>query len=239
MKTLLKLLILIAIAVGAYLYFIPGASVKDITKYLPAGERIDPATGRPLIACGPCKGTGLVKCSHTRCKEGKQECNGPCMRLSKGSWIKNAGLGHGPDELWMAFPQKGGTQYYSKAHVGEVVEMRDGKAVNIGACKVCNGTTLMDCKTCKGTGQITCTVCKGQKEVPDMRVKSPQTVNPTKGAASSSDSSLPPPPAPQTIRLKNGKTITGNIVIKDPDFVLIRTADGKTTQIFVKDLETP
>lgn len=239
MKTLFKLLILLAILVGGYLYLVPNASVKDITKYLPAPERIDAATGKPLIDCTTCQGTGLIKCSHTRCKAGKTECDGPCMRLTKGTWVKNASLGKGPDELWQVFPQKGGPQYYSKAHVGEVVEMRDGMAVNIGKCTVCEGTTLMPCKTCKGTASITCTVCKGRKEVPNMRAASPLAANPTRTAGATVDSSLPPPPAPQTIRLKNGKTITGNIVITDAKFVLIRTSDGKTTQIFTEDLETP
>lgn len=244
MKTLFKLLLLIALAVGGYLYFGPKESVTNLAKLLPVQEKIDPVTGKPLIACPSCQGSGLVKCSHTRCKEGKQECNGPCMRLTKGVWVKNASLGKGPDELWQAFPQKGGTQYYSKAHVGEVVEMKDGKAVNIGPCSICNGTTLMPCKTCGGTASITCPTCKGSKEIPNMRAesrnaKSPQTANPTRTAPQMVNNSLPPPSAPQTIRLKNGKTIQGNIVIQDPDIVVIRTVDGKTTQISAKDLVTP
>ena len=238
MKTLFKLLLLIAILAGGYFYLVPEASVKDFTKYLPLPPRIDAATGKPLIECTTCQGTGLVKCNHTRCKAGKIECDGPCMRLNKGTWVKNASLGKGPDELWQAFHQKGGTQYYSKAHVGEVVEMRDGMAVNIGKCTVCGGTTLMPCKTCKGTATITCAVCKGRKEIPNMRAASPQAANPTRTAAPTVDSSLPPPPPAQTIRLKNGQTITGNIIITDPKFVVIRTSDGKTTQIFAKDLET-
>jgi hypothetical protein len=243
MKTLIKLLILVALGVGGYLYFTDSASINDIAKILPTPEKTDPATGKPLIACAPCQGTGLVKCSHTRCKQGKLECTGPCMRLSKGIWVKNASLGKGPDELWQAFPQKGGTQYYSKAHVGEVVEMQDGKAVNIGPCSICAGTTLMPCTTCKGTASITCPTCRGNKEVPNMRAEtktnSPQSANPTRTAPQTVNNSLPPPPPPQTIRLKNGKTIVGNIVIKDPDVVVIRTTDGKTTQIPTSDLATP
>jgi hypothetical protein len=74
----------------------------------------------------------------------------------------------------------------------------------------------------------------------------------TAQSAQASDSSTPPAPSqaatpfptptpkpPETIRLKNGKTLVGNIVIRDPEITIIRTPDGKTTQFATKDVVTP
>lgn len=58
----------------------------------------------------------------------------------------------------------------------------------------------------------------------------------TKAAA---PAATPAPKPPETIRLKNGKTLVGNIVIRDPEITMIRTADGKTSQVATKDIVTP
>lgn len=41
---------------------------------------------------------------------------------------------------------------------------------------------------------------------------------------------------PETIRLKNGKTVVGNVVIRDAELTMVRTADGKSVQIPTKDI---
>lgn len=168
MKTLIQILILAAIALVAYLHYVPGARIEKLTDKIPFLQRIDPATGKPYKDCPKCKGVGQVNCSNARCKEGKVECDGPCIRLTKGFWIKNESFGHGPDELWI---NVGGGQYYTKSHVGEVFEYKNGKYVSAGYCKICSGTTLMACKVCKGTAKVICPFCKGKKEVPDMQAK--------------------------------------------------------------------
>jgi hypothetical protein len=58
------------------------------------------------------------------------------------------------------------------------------------------------------------------------------------GAASSAASvpAAPAPEGPSTIKLKNGKTITGKVVITDPDITWIRTGDGKTEEVKTKDI---
>jgi len=60
-----------------------------------------------------------------------------------------------------------------------------------------------------------------------------------KSAAVNATPAPPAPKPPETIHLKNGKTIVGNVVIRDPEITMIRTADGKTTQVATKDIKTP
>lgn len=158
---------------------------------------------------------------------GTVECDGPCLRRSRGTWFKDAKLGRGPDKLWIAFPYNGGVQYISIDHVGEVVEMRNGKPTLVGKCRICNGTTRMPCTVCRGTAQVPCPDCKGRKTL------SPSTPVPA------GNPSTPPSRPPTTIRLKDGSTVVGNIVVRDTEVVIIRTSDGKTTEIPVRSLAEP
>lgn len=57
----------------------------------------------------------------------------------------------------------------------------------------------------------------------------------------SSAQAAPAAPAPEapafdTIKLKNGKTITGKVFITDPDITWIRTEDGKTQEVKTRDI---
>ncbi len=60
----------------------------------------------------------------------------------------------------------------------------------------------------------------------------PTAASPTTAAAVSS----PTPKPLQVIRLKNGKSLVGNIVVRDAEMTMIRTADGKSTQVPTKDI---
>ncbi len=232
MKTLFKLLLLVALLGGAYFYFVPG-SFSDFVKLIPKPAKIDPVTGKPLVECPKCGGTGQVKCTASGCVDGKVECNGPCIRLTKGRWIKNEKWGHGPDELWIVFDESR-NKAYTKAHVGQVAEMRNGELVNLGLCKICGGTTRMACKVCQRTALVMCLVCQGKKEIPDMKAGAPTPAPATAAAATPAPSAAPLPM--ETIKLKNGKTFTGRIVIKDETTVVIRTADGKSRQLSRSEL---
>ncbi len=52
-----------------------------------------------------------------------------------------------PDRLvWMVFPYKdpagkGGSEYWSNDHMGEVIEYENGRPINKGKCPICHGTT--------------------------------------------------------------------------------------------------
>jgi len=57
--------------------------------------------------CFQCLGQGFVVC-RTGCVAGKQECPGPCMKLTRGAWIHMNVAGHDASELWQKFPNASG-----------------------------------------------------------------------------------------------------------------------------------
>lgn len=70
-----------------------------------------------------------------------------------------------------------------------------------------------------------------------------QSAETTSSAAATVDSapaaksaSTPAQKPLETIRLKNGKSVVGNVVIRDAELTVIRTADGKSMQIPTKEI---
>lgn len=117
----------------------------------------------PKVACTKCLQTGFIKCTHYQCALGKVPCDGPCLKPNEGNWSKGKdGL------LWRRFVYQGGYAEWSEKHYGEVVQMKEGKPVNMGKCEKCKGTLKMNCPLCKGGAKIECPACKGSKSmVPD------------------------------------------------------------------------
>ncbi len=72
-------------------------------------------------------------------------CPGNCLKPSMKGWRKMKVEGT-PDRLvWMVYPYldaagKGGSEYWSNDHMGEVIEYVNGRPVNKGKCPICNGT---------------------------------------------------------------------------------------------------
>lgn len=72
-------------------------------------------------------------------------CPGNCLKPSMKGWRKMKVEGT-PDRLvWMVFPYldkagKGGSEYWSNDHMGEVIEYVNGRPKNMGKCPICNGT---------------------------------------------------------------------------------------------------
>lgn len=72
-------------------------------------------------------------------------CPGNCLKPSMPGWRKMSVPGT-PDRLvWMVFPYlepagKGGSEYWSNDHMGEVIEYVNGRPVNKGTCPICGGT---------------------------------------------------------------------------------------------------
>lgn len=119
--------------------------------------------------------------------------------------------GHPATDLWQQFPTKTGSTGWNQHHVGEVIQMQNGEPVNIGACKVCGGQTKVQCTTCKGTGKAPCNICEGKKVVPESwsNFDNPKMKN-----------------RPNLIHMKDGKTITGKIIMSGGSKTRIKTADG-------------
>ena len=170
-----------------------------------------PAAGEQT--CFNCAGAGQVPCRAPGCVAGKVECTGPCLRLTRGTWIHMNVPGHSPNELWIKFSNPDGrtSESWNQNHVGEVITFQQGRAVNIGKCKVCGGTTRVNCPVCHGEAKATCPICKGQKTVP-------ASWKPNDNPWLNSQ--------PDLVRLKSGRILLGKLMTNGTD-VLIKTRDGK------------
>lgn len=180
-----------------------------------------PGEGEKL--CFACEGNGTMPCLIAGCAKGQMDCPGPCLKLSRGSWIRMNVAGHDPSELWQKFPNqsgRGGYKSWNHHHVGEVIQYQNGVAVNVGQCKICGGTTKVTCKTCSGTGNRTCEICEAKKFIP---VAWTLTDNPWFNRQ------------PDIIRLKDGRKFLGRvgrsagndrtIVTRDKQIVRVKSAD--------------
>ena len=99
--------------------------------------------------CFQCGGSDKTVCLTPGCKDGFVDCPGPCLKLSKGAWEHMHVDGHPDTDVWQRFHQVDGTsQFWNQKHVGEVIEMRAGVAINIGKCTVCGGKAKVKCTAC-------------------------------------------------------------------------------------------
>ncbi|HEX4645261.1 MAG TPA: hypothetical protein VH598_06595 [Verrucomicrobiae bacterium] len=115
--------------------------------------------------CFNCQATGTIKCP--TCKgTGQMDCPGPCIKLTKGTWIHMEVAGHPATDIWQGFPSDHPITYWNQNHMGDVIQMQNGQPVDIGKCTVCGGTAHVQCKTCKGTRQAVCNICEGKKMIP-------------------------------------------------------------------------
>lgn len=263
MKNLWLLVLLGILGAGGYFYLTSGTAGLGVKVVSPSDAAAKPsgpaasettptagangaaAPANQLVKCARCGGTGLVKCPNPTCKDGTIECNGPCLRLTKGEWVKMEVAGHPPTDVWQVFRYKtssrSGYQAWSQAHVGQVIEFVDGMPTNVGACKICHGTTRVPCPTCQGKAEVVCPVCHGAKMVEPAKMPGarPAAAKPSPAAsipAAQLSASEMPPPATQTFRLKNGTSVVGKVVIQDGTTMVIRTSDGKSVTVANKDL---
>jgi hypothetical protein len=220
-------------SVGAYLYFwsSPGISLRGEPAKLPTVD----ASGAPLEKCLRCQGTGLIKCKVLKCKNGQVDCPGKCMKLSVGIWEHMNVPGHDPNELWQKYTGSKGWHAWTSDHVGEVIEIRNGTPENIGKCPTCGGTATVLCKTCKGTGTMVCPACHGNKVIRARAVSSatPQ-VKPSPHQTRPGISLIPI--KHRIIRLQDGRTFIGQIVVSDPKVSWIKTSDGETVEVPTKSI---
>jgi hypothetical protein len=179
------------------------------------------ASAEPTKTCFKCNGTGKMKCPD--CKSGYRNCPGPCLKLSRGIWEHLDVPGHDKSELWQRFYSPDGSwQAWNQHHVGEVIEIQDGKAVDIGKCKICGGTGLVKCSTCQGTGIVTCDICDGKGMIPHLWTSfdNPKLKN-----------------RPGSIHLKDGRTIFGKVTISTESAFWIKLESGETIRVGREEVE--
>jgi hypothetical protein len=195
----------------------PAKSPAPATTNAAPAEASGPAPGEK--DCFACKGEGIVACRAPGCAEGKVDCPQPCLKLSRGAWIHMNVAGHDPSELWQKFPDRdgrGGYYAFSQNHLGEIVEYQGNRAVSIGKCQVCGGTTKVMCNACKGSGKQTCPICGGKKFIP-------VAWNPTNNPWFDSQ--------PDVIRLADGRVLLGRVAATVGDDLTIVTRDKKILHV--------
>jgi hypothetical protein len=187
----------------------------------PTPEVAGPPPGEQV--CFACKGEGTVPCRVPGCVDGKVDCPGSCLKLSKGVWKHTDIDGNPSDMLWQYFTSADGrmTMGWSEHHLGEVIVMQDGKPTDIGQCKICGGTTKVTCSVCKGTGKVTCPICNGKKYIPP-------TWTPTNNPWFNS--------LPDVIRLADGRVVLGRIAATVGDDLTIVTRDKKILHVKASDI---
>lgn len=72
-------------------------------------------------------------------------CPGNCLKPSMPGWRKMNVPGKPAHLVWMVYPYldpagKGGSEYWSNDHMGEVIEYVNGRPFNRGKCPTCQGT---------------------------------------------------------------------------------------------------
>lgn len=238
-KSFVYLLTVCAMALGAYWYF-GHSSVGILANSEPDKLPTVDASGAPLVKCLRCEGTGAVVCKASRCKNGQVDCPGKCMKLSVGRWEHMDVPGHDPKELWQKYTGSKGWHAWTSDHVGEVIEIRNGTPENIGQCPTCGGKATVLCKVCKGTGTLVCPACRGNKVV-RARVVSSATPQITPSRLQTPPGSPPNSIKQKIIRLLDGRTLIGQIIVSDPKVSWIKTSDGKTVEVPTKSIirDTP
>jgi len=117
------------------------------------GKGINPETKKD---CVPCKGVGGVgKCTNVKCKEGKVDCPGDCLKRSVGKWVQRNGQ-------WYREWQIGKlTSWASEHHLGELFTVGPNGYEPKGNCNICQRTSKVDCSVCEGKKLIPCKPCSG------------------------------------------------------------------------------
>lgn len=186
------------------------ANAPDISG-TPASQPEEPKAGEKV--CFACKGIGTIKCTAPGCQDGLVDCPGPCLKLDRGTWVHLNVAGHPASDVWQKFYQSDGSyEAYNQNHVGHVIAMENGKAVDTGPCKICGGTGKVPCRVCKGTGRVTCPICGGKKFIPD-------SWTPTNNPWLDSQ--------PDLIRLNDGRILFGKVMSTIGTDVSIKTRGGK------------
>ncbi len=192
----------------------------NATTSAPTHQPDGPKPGEKV--CFACKGTGLVKCVAPGCVDGRVDCPGPCLKLDRGTWVHMEVAGHPASDVWQKFDQSDGSWVaYNQGHVGHVIEMQNGRAVDSGPCKICNGTGKVTCSVCNGTDKVVCPICGGKKFIPTAWTP---VDNPWLDSQ------------PDLIRLNDGRILFGQIISTVGTDVTIKTRTGQWLHVDVTNI---
>lgn len=108
------------------------AALKSTT-----GDVCTACYGFGFFGCVTCNGESKIKCTNTKCVQGKEPCPA-CKGTRKVTATSN---GHSSDRSCTACGQLGVT-----------------------TCTICGGRGYLDCTKCQARGEVRCTTCKGTGE---------------------------------------------------------------------------
>jgi hypothetical protein len=202
----------------------PVPKTPDHASVAAATNTIAAAPGPGEKICFECNGEGEFKCRVKGCNFGRVICPGPCMQLSRGTWIHMSIPGHGANELWQKFYFHDGSKHFQAVndkHVGEVMIYENGVPTRLEFCPTCGGGGHIDCKVCKGTGREVCELCQGKKFIP---IAWTPTDNPVFNRQ------------PDIIRLADGQVMLGRIAASSGEERTIVTRDKKILHVKAADI---
>jgi len=198
---------------------VPDASNAPASQVVPDPER-EPKDGEKK--CFACDGIGPIKCTAPGCVAGQVDCPAACLKRDRGVCIHMDVAGHPPTDIWQKFYQSDGSYMaYKQNHIGHVIVMKNGLAVDTGPCTVCGGSGKVPCKVCQGTGQVPCPICEGKKYIP---VSWTPTDNPWLNRQ------------PDLIRLRSGEVLLGQVMHSNEVELLVKTRAGKWTHIAITNI---
>ena len=169
------------------------------------------------IKCLACDGAKEIECN--KCKTGEVPCTGKCLKKEMHGWQKMKVAGHSDDELWMKFKQANGTHHaWNQSHIGEVIQIENGIAVNKGKCLTCGGTTRIKCNTCDGDRKISCRSCGGDGTMDE-------------NEQNNHKEKLLQEERENTIELKDGTKMKGKVIGKMGNKTIIKKEDGTMIEL--------
>jgi hypothetical protein len=115
--------------------------------------------------CGTCQGTGAKACGADKCVRGTVVCTGSCIKKDSPGWeVRGDISGSTPDLLWLRFRNDDGSEgAVSQHHLGQTLDLVNGRWSLGAMCKLCSGSGRMPCPSC--LAKLPCPKCHGSKLV--------------------------------------------------------------------------
>jgi hypothetical protein len=80
----------------------PASESKAVASSATNESEAAAVAGPDQKSCFACKGEGTVACRVPGCRNGKVECPGACLRLTRGTWVHLNMPGHDPKDVWQS-----------------------------------------------------------------------------------------------------------------------------------------
>lgn len=182
-----------------------------------------PKESNDLIECSDCKGVGKNNC--TNCVEGKMSCPDRCIKKDLSTRTDKVSK---PDYVHITFGDQFGKIIRSSCHplhIGEIMNVTNGKVEPQGKCKTCSGKAIVECDKCKGTKLVECSKCKSTGKI------SKKEINEKLKKEAEQRELI-------AFTLKDGTKYYGKFYAKSETHVIIKDEKDEKVQIKISDLKS-